>query len=148
MTDVAATVRVETVPQSGLRTGEVVARPPAQRPTHATVESIAEWLIGPALQFATGAQAVDEFAWRMLAAGFPLARVSLHSGTLHPQFLGTTIVWWRDVGQTVQTFIMHEVGDVIPYQKNVALRVIRGGETLRRRIGAGDSELEDRKSVV
>ena len=142
MTDVDATVRVETVPKSGLRTGEIVERAPAERPTHATVESIAEWLIGPALQLASGAQAVDEFAWRMLAAGFPLARVTLHSGTLHPQFLGTTIVWWRDVGQTVQTFIMHEVGDAIPYEKNVALRVIRGGETLRRRIRAGDSDLD------
>ena len=141
MTDANATLRADTIAH-GLRTVEVVERPPAQRPTHATAESIVEWLRGPALQIESGAQAVDEFAWRMLAAGFPLARMTLHSSTLHPQFLGTSFVWWRDVGQTVQTFITHEVGDAVPYQHNTVLRVIRGGETLRRHIGAADSVLD------
>ena len=121
---------------------EIVERPAAERPARDTIGAITEWLIGPALQVATGAQAIDEFAWRMLAAGFPLARLTLHSGTLHPQFLGTTLSWWRDTGQTVQTFIEHEVLDVVPYQHNAVLRVIQGGETLRRRVDVADSELD------
>ncbi len=78
----------------------------------------------------------------MLAAGFPLARLTVHSGTLHPQFLGTSIIWWRDSGQTVQTFVEHEVLDVVPYHDNAVLRVIKGGETLRRRIDVAAIELD------
>jgi len=78
----------------------------------------------------------------MLAAGFPLARLTVHSGTLHPQFLGTSLIWWCDSGQTVQTFVEHEVLDVVAYHDNPVLRVIQGGETLRRRIDVADSELD------
>lgn len=128
--------------QSYIHTTEIVERPAADRPLRDTIEAIADWLLGPALQVATGAQAVDEFAWRMLAAGFPLARLTVHSGTLHPQFLGTSLIWWRDTGQTVQTFVEHEVLDVVPYHDNAVLRVIQGGETLRRRIDVADSALD------
>jgi adenylate cyclase len=128
--------------QSYVHTTEIVERPVAERPLQDTADAIAEWLLGPALQLATGAQAVDEFAWRMLAAGFPLARLTVHSGTLHPQFLGTSMTWWRDTGQTVQTFIEHEVVDVVPYRDNPVLRVIQGGETLRRRVDLADDALD------
>lgn len=128
--------------KSYIHTAEIVERPAADRPLRDTVDAIADWLLGPALQVATGAQAVDEFAWRMVAAGFPLARLTVHSGTLHPQFLGTSLTWWRDTGQTAQTFVDHEVLNVVAYRDNPVLRVIQGGETLRRRIDVADSELD------
>lgn len=128
--------------QSYIHTTEIVERPVAERPLRDTIEGIADWLLGPALQAATGAQAVDEYAWRMLAAGFPLARMTVHSGMLHPQFLGTSLIWWRDTGQTVQTYIEHEVVDVVPYHDNAVLRVIRGGETLRHKLDVPDDELD------
>jgi hypothetical protein len=67
---------------------EVVERPPAERPAPDSLDAIAEWLVGPARRIASGARALDEFAWRMLATGLPLLRVTLHSPTLHPQYLG------------------------------------------------------------
>jgi adenylate cyclase len=124
------------------RAGEVIERPPAERPTHETIDSIAEWLVGTAIQKESGARAIDEFAWRLLAAAFPLFRVTLHSGTLHPQFLGVNFVWWRDTGQTAQTFVAHEVRDAVPYVNNTVLRVIESGETIRRRLDVADSELD------
>lgn len=133
---------VSEIDPSYIRTTEIVERPPGERPTRDTIGAIAEWLIGPALQIETGAQAVDEFAWRILAAGFPLARLTLHSGTLHPQFLGTSLIWWRDTGQTVQTFVAHEVGETVPYERNPVSRVIQGGETLRRRVDVADGKLD------
>jgi adenylate cyclase len=142
MTDTTQQSAAGGIVQSYIHTAEIVERPAADRPLWDTVDAIADWLIGPALQVATGAQAVDEFAWRILAAGFPLARLTVHSGTLHPQFLGTSLIWWRDTGQTVQTFIEHEVLDVVPYRDNAVLRVIQGGETLRRRVDVADSELD------
>ena len=142
MADQAAESSSDRIDRLLIRAAEVVERPPSERPTFDTLDAIAEWLIGPALQVASGAYAVDEYAWRMLAAGFPLARLTIHSGTLHPQFLGTTIVWWRDLGQTAQTFITHEVGETVPYKDNAVARVTQGGETLRRRVDLPDGELD------
>jgi adenylate cyclase len=124
------------------RLGEVVERLPAERPTHDTIASIADWLVGSAIQQASGARTIDEFAWRLLAAGYPLLRVTLHSGTLHPQFLGVFFVWWRDTGQTVQTLVAHEVRDTVPYENNPVRRVIEGGETIHRRLDVAASELD------
>jgi adenylate cyclase len=126
--------------ESYIHTAEVVERPASERPARDTIDGIAQWLVGPALDVATGVQAIDELAWRILAAGFPLARFTLHSGVLHPQFLGTSFIWWRDTGQTVQTFVEHEVREVAAYENNPVLRVIQGGETLRCRIDV-DCEL-------
>jgi adenylate cyclase len=124
------------------RLGEVIERQPADRPTHATIASITDWLMGSAIKQASGARVIDEFAWRLLAAGFPLLRTTLHSGTLHPQFLGVFFEWWRDVGKTVQTLVAHEILDAVLYENNPVRRVIEGGETIRRRLDVADDELD------
>jgi hydroxymethylpyrimidine pyrophosphatase-like HAD family hydrolase len=62
-----------------LLTGDVVERPPDERPKHDTIEAILDWLAGPAQQIPSLNSAFDEFAWRMLAAGFPLLRATLHT---------------------------------------------------------------------
>src|SRR5262249_7871287 len=118
-----------------LTTGETVERPAAERPVHDSFEGIAEWLLGPARRIPSGTWAFDEFAWRMLATGLPLLRVTLHSLTLHPQFLGTTFAWWRTTGQTKQTLIAHEVAELIPLEQNPVRRVVIGGGKVRRRVG-------------
>src|SRR5215475_16225228 len=100
----------------------VVERPVAERPTKDTPDAIAEWLVRAAREIPAGLQAFDEFAWRMLATGLPLLRVTMHSLTLHPQFLGMTLAWWRTTGQTVQTLIAHEVADLIPIDENPVRR--------------------------
>jgi adenylate cyclase len=87
-------------------------------------------------------RAFDEFAWRMLGTGLPLLRVTLHSLTLHPQFLGTTFTWWRSTGQTVQTMIAHEVADLIAAEENPVRRVVVAGKTLRRRLDVADAALD------
>ena len=69
-------------------TAGAVERPVAERPTNDNLDAIAEWLVGAAREIPSGLHVFDEFAWRMLATGLPLLPVTLHSGTLHPQFLG------------------------------------------------------------
>ena len=125
-----------------IRVLEVVTRPAGERPAHDTIDNIAEWLVGPVPKIEEGTASFDEFAWRLLAAGIPLLRVTVHIGTIHPQFLGTTIVWWRDTGETVQVMIGHEIGDAIPYEKNPVRRVCEGRETLRRRLDLPDEDLD------
>jgi adenylate cyclase len=125
-----------------LHTAEVFERPVGERPLRDTIDAIAAWLVGPARRIASGPQVFDEYAWRLLAARIPLLRVTLHSRVLHPQYLGMTLQWWRTTGQTSLILIAHEVGDTMRYEDNPVLRVIVGGETLRRRIDVADDKLE------
>jgi adenylate cyclase len=121
---------------------ETVARPPAERPPATGIDDIAEWLVGPGRLIESGAATFDEFAWRLLAAGMPVLRVTLHVGTIHPQFLGTTIVWWRDTGRTTQVMVRHEIADALSYAENPVRRVVEGRETLHRRLDRPDSEFD------
>ena len=117
---------------------EEVELPPAERPRGQSTAAVAAWLVDKARRLPSAARFVDEFAWRMLASGLPLLRVTLHCGTLHPQFLGATYTWWRTSGRTRAVMIAHEVADLIPYADNPVQRVSEGGEVLRRRLeGAG-----------
>ncbi|HVH78507.1 MAG TPA: adenylate/guanylate cyclase domain-containing protein [Stellaceae bacterium] len=119
-----------------------MTRPAAERPVHDTIDNIAEWLLKPPRELDEGIATFDEFVWRLVAAEMPLLRVTFHTGTLHPQFLGTTFTWWRDTGETVQVMIAHEVAEVIPPQYNLVRRVCYGRETVRRRLDRPDEELD------
>ena len=78
----------------------------------------------------------------MLAAGFPLLRTTLHTRTLHPQYLGASFVWLRTTGQTVQTLVAHEVEELPGHENNPVWKVGLGGETLRRRVDVADDQLD------
>jgi adenylate cyclase len=123
-------------------TVEMFERPPGERPAHDSLDAIAEWLVGPARRIESGVRALDEFAWRMLAAGLPLLRVTLHTSTLHPQYLGATFTWFRTTGRAVLTMVAHELADRVRYEDNPVPRVVRGGETLRRRIDVAGAVLD------
>jgi adenylate cyclase len=125
-----------------LPTVEVFERPPGERPVHDTLDAIAEWLIGPARRIASGTRALDEFAWRLLAAGLPLLRVTLHTSTLHPQFLGANFIWFRTTGQATLSMVAHELAQRFRDQDNPVRRVVLNGETLRRRIDVADALLD------
>ena len=131
----------EMLPQH-VRVVGTMTRPPEERPAHDTVDNIAEWLLEPPANVSEGILTFDEFAWRLLAAGMPLLRATFHTATLHPQFLGTTVTWWRDTGETVRIMIAHEIRDTLPYEKNPVARVCYGKETLRRRLDRPDDELD------
>jgi adenylate cyclase len=130
------------LPREHIITVETFERPPQDRPAFATIDGIAELLAAPPGAVENGAAGVDSFAWSLVAAGVPLLRVTLHVGTIHPQFLGTTVVWWRDTGRTTRVLLKHEVADAIPYERNPVRRVCEGRESLRRRLDLPDDELD------
>ena len=123
---------------------QVLERPVGERPQHETLEGIMDWLAGPAQQVGVPSLIgeFDEFAWRMLAAGFPLLRATLQLRTLHPQYLGANFVWWRTTGRTVSYFVTHEVLDLYGHEDNPVRRVVVGGQTIRRRIDVSDDKLD------
>jgi adenylate cyclase len=120
---------------------EVIESAVAERPGHDTIEAILEWLIGGARQISSFARTIDELSWRLVAAGMPLLRVNLRGGTLHPQFLGATYIWWRTSGQTQEIMITHEVADLIPPAQNPVMRV-QNGEILRRRLEGPEARFD------
>jgi adenylate cyclase len=130
------------VPPEYIHVAGRMTRPTDERPVHDTIDNIAEWLLEPPRQLSEPILTFDEFAWRLLAAGMPLLRTTFHTATLHPQFLGATLTWWRDTGETIRAMIAHEVADTIPYEQNPVRRVCYGRETLRRHLDRPDHELD------
>ena len=123
-------------------TTAVFERPAAERPAHDTIKGIADWLTADARRAESFLQMFDVFAWRLSAAGIPVMRVSLHSGTLHPLFLGATYLWWRNTGQTQKVMITHELGDSLTYDNNPVRRVREGREIMRRRLDGPEPQLD------
>jgi len=131
-----------TFPPDAVVVVERYQRVEEERPTEATIESIAEGLTASPARIPSGVPIFDNFAWSLVAAGIPVLRLTLHAGTIHPQFLGTTVTWWRDTGITTRVMLKHEIADAIPYEQNPVRRVCEGYETLRRRLDLPDDALD------
>jgi adenylate cyclase len=135
-------------PRSYLVNGEdivteaVFRRPAETRPLSDTLDGIVNWLTTGARTEASFIRVIDELGWRLVAAGYPLLRLSLHAGTLHPQFRNVAYVWWRQPGHTERVMITYEVADIVPYAENPVRRVREGGEILRRRLDQVGVNLE------
>jgi len=139
---------VETAPRSYIVLGQnivtesVYQTPIQDRPVHDTLDGITRWLNGNARAETSFTRLIDNFGWRLIAAGFSLLRVSIHGGTLHPQFRSSAQLWWRDTGQTQKMMMTYEVADIIPYSENPVRRVREGGEILRHRLENKDGPFE------
>src|SRR5260221_11977131 len=63
------------------------ARGAASAPARLSVADIEHWLLHDAALEREMLLTFESFIWRMVAAGLPIDRASLHIGTLHPQLL-------------------------------------------------------------
>jgi adenylate cyclase len=70
----------------------------AVAPAHTTIDEIESWLLADAMQADDLLELFEALAWRLVAAGAPLDRASLHVGTLHPQVFGFAWNWERADG--------------------------------------------------
>ena len=135
-------VRSSLVDGENIFTETVYERPIGERPTRDSVAGVTYWLNTEARALPSFTHMIDELGWRLVASGLPILRVSLHGGTLHPQFLGLTYMWWRDTGRTQKINITYAVADIMSYAENPVRRVRDGGETLRRRLEGKDAQLD------
>ena len=74
------------------------ARGRSAAPERQTMAQIETWLLEEAVRIGDLLDLFEAFVWRMLAAGFPLDRASLITGTLHPQLAGFAWNWNIDDG--------------------------------------------------
>jgi hypothetical protein len=75
---------------SNLILTEEAESPHAKRPCDEKTAAPAAWLIDEARRLPSATRFVDEFAWRILATGLSLLRVTLYRATLNRQFFGAT----------------------------------------------------------
>lgn len=111
-----------------------VETPEAERPKAETLEGVARWLSGIARREASFAKTLDEFSWRLTAAGIGLLRVGVNASTLHPQFIGATYHWWKDEAVTRKIMVKHEVVDIVPLADNPIFQARQENRAIRRRL--------------
>ena len=75
------------------------------------------------------------FVWRLVAAGLPLRRASLHIGTLHPLLFGYAWNWNSDDGFCDEVKVAEEALATDAYRRNPLYRVIEEGARYRAPVG-------------
>ncbi len=92
------------------------------------------WLLAEGRHIAGDARLLDALSWRLVGAGVPLWRSTLHIGTLHPQLLGMGARWRRDTNMAQRFKVLRGVERTDDFIKSPLRRVIREGcsERFRR----------------
>ena len=76
----------------------------------------------------------ESFVWRMVAAGLPLDRASVHIGTLHPQLIGFAWNWLINDGFCDEIKVAAaDATSAKPIERARCIRVLEFGETIRRK---------------
>jgi adenylate cyclase len=93
---------------------------------------IATWLLKSAAREAEMLLLFESFLWRLIAAGIPLDRASLHIGTLHPQLLGFAWNWRREDATCYEVKVLQSTSETDSFKLNPLARIFTTGEPLRR----------------
>jgi adenylate cyclase len=75
----------------------------------------------------------EQFVWRMIAAGLPLDRASVHVGTLHPQLIGFAWNWLINDGYCDEIKVTEATNTTDSYTKSALYRVLEFGEAVQRK---------------
>lgn len=124
--------------------GRIFSRPIEQRrfADCASITDVATWLMTSAKRSPDALELLDELCWRLRAAGVPVARMTFHLPTLHPQYYGTGCRWTLATGLTEETLVVHGTRDTALYRDSPIRRVIENGERIRRRLDGPEAVLD------
>lgn len=109
-----------------------MAHGPSVAPAQTTIQEIEAWLLGEAIRQRDQLALFEAFVWRLVAAGLPLDRVTLHIGTLHPQVFGFAWNWLNADGICDEVRVGEAAMRTDSYRRNPLYRVIQHGEPVRR----------------
>jgi len=107
------------------------ARGPASAPAQTSPEAIEDWLFDGAMRENDMLTLFESLAWRLVAAGLPVDRLTLHVGTLHPQIRGFAWFWSGVDGFCDEVKVGEGVPRTEAYRLSPLRRVIDHGETFR-----------------
>jgi adenylate cyclase len=104
-----------------------------------TVRPIADWLIDEGRFLTDNGEIFVEICERLVAAGLPLDRVSMHLRALHPRYRGVTRVW-RPGQPLDERFLDHGIERTATYLESPVRAVVEGHRRLEWRLD-GDAAL-------
>lgn len=107
------------------------ARGPAAAPQRTTANDIEAWLLREAIREDDMLPLYESLVWRLIAAGLPLDRSSVHVGTLHPQLIGFAWNWNRADGLCDEVKVPEAALKSDSYRRNPLYRVNEYGESVR-----------------
>lgn len=108
---------------------------PAVAAGTASIADVEGWLLTDALGEEDVLPFFEQLCWRLVAAGLPLDRASLHVGTLHPQLYGFGWNWNRVDGLCDEVRVAEAALANDAYRRNPLAHVIEKGEAFRGRTG-------------
>ncbi|MBN9011936.1 MAG: adenylate/guanylate cyclase domain-containing protein, partial [Rhizobiales bacterium] len=114
----------------------------ASAPETNSLADIETWLLRGAARETEMLLVLESFIWRMVAAGLPLDRVSLHIGTLHPQLLGFAWNWHREDGICSEVKVQQSATETDSYKLNPLARLFVTGEPIRRNPQTPEAQAE------
>ena len=106
---------------------------PAAAPASCTVADLEHWLLRDAARETEMVLLFESLVWRMVAAGLPLDRASVHMGTLHPQLIGFAWNWLINDGLCDEVKVASATNASDSYTRSALFRVLEFGETIRRK---------------
>jgi adenylate cyclase len=104
----------------------------ASAPAVNSIAEIEHWLLKEAAREPEMLLVVESFIWRMIAAGLPIDRVTLHFGTLHPQLAAFAWNWHRSNGVCYEAKVQQSAQDTDSFRLNPLARIFATGEAIRR----------------
>ncbi len=118
----------------------------ATAPQSTDLDGICAWLLGDAVRDDDLLTLLESLLWRMVAAGLPVDRATVHIGTLHPELAGFYWIWNRDDALIDELKVDLSGLDTARYRRSPLKRVIDSGETFRAR--TGDAPLANRYPLL
>ncbi len=97
-------------------------------------DDVIHWLLTDGHRTKDSAELADKFCWRLIGAGIPLWRATLSLSTLHPQFLGYGLRWWRDREFVEEVHIRYGASQTADYLDSPMRPAMERGETVRYRL--------------
>jgi adenylate cyclase len=115
-------------------------------PGEQSFQDIEDWLLADAGRVETLLSLFEGFVWRLVAAGLPLDRASLHVGTLHPQLRGFAWNWVFADGLCDEVQVNEAALQTDSFLRSPLAEVFRTGADLR--IDPRDDEAVARYAVM
>lgn len=93
-----------------------------------------DWLVNESRSLRFADDLLAELCRRLVDDGLPLARATLHVRSLHPQFLGATLVWRPELEKTELIFITRDMIASSGYANSPVKALYEGAEGIRQRL--------------
>ena len=85
---------------------------------------------------------LDLYVRRLIDAGLPIDRATLHIQQLHPQLGARTVLWEREAGGAVETGLDHRVRHAPAFINSPVKRMYDGCPAIRRRLEDPDCQMD------